>query len=75
VHVLGPSKAGFVDFYWRNWCGAPKVTTRHPMIFNFRFGNAPVVSLRGGPSSRPAQCTDPGAPSTITATQPLRWPS
>jgi hypothetical protein len=70
VRVLGPSKAGFVDFYWRNWCGPPKVTTRHPMILNFRFGNAPAVSLRG--SFRSPQCTHPGAPSTITATQPLR---
>lgn len=88
THVLGPSKSGEIDFVWRNWCGPPNVrlplagravhvgtagrATRHPMIFRFRFGNAAFASLRG--YARP-QCAHPGAPSTITATQPLRWPS
>jgi hypothetical protein len=82
------SRGALIYFDWRNWCGPPKVSlplvdqtahvaaaglaTRRPMIFRFQFGNALFVTMRG--YSRP-QCTHPGAPSTITATQPLRYPS
>jgi len=71
VHVLGAGRSAQIDFDWRNWCGPPKVTTRHPMTLRFRFGDAPVVSLRSVPN--PPYCAQPGAPSTITATQPLHY--
>lgn len=71
VHVLGAGKSGQIDFDWRNWCGPPKVTTERKMTFRFRFGGGPVVSWRSVSNS--PYCARPGAPSTITATQPLHY--
>jgi hypothetical protein len=49
VHV-GAGKSAQIDFDWRNWCGAPKVTTRHPDDPPLPVRDAPVVSLRFVPN-------------------------
>src|SRR5262245_48775383 len=75
VHVLGPGKSAQIDIDWRNWCGPrPKlpISRDDQMTLSFRFGNAPIVSVRFLPNP---ECTQPGAPSTIAASRPFRYPS
>jgi hypothetical protein len=70
VHVLGAGKSAQIDYDWRNWCG-PKLTTSHALTLRFRFGGVSVVSPRFVPNA--PYCAQPGAPSTITVTQPLHY--